>query len=218
MLSPTDLIFKTLKKRNDLHLSRKLWHVLTVGMMASTYAFLPLRYSMACLAFACLLFIPMDFLRLKNPNLNQFVLKWFGPLMRQNEFNKLAGTTYLLIGVGLIALIFPRDIVLLTLLFLAFADPTASYFGIRYGKDKILGEKSLQGSLAAFFVCSMLTCGYLVYHNLMLEKLLLISLLGGVTGALSELVPVGKMDDNFSLPIISATSLWFLFYLFGAFA
>ncbi len=54
----------------------------------------------------------------------------------------------------IVAFIFPHDVTILTLLFLAFADPLASYFGIKYGKDKIFGHKSVQGSLAAFIICA----------------------------------------------------------------
>lgn len=100
--------------------------------------------------------------------------------------------------------------------FLAFADPIASYFGIMYGKDKILREKSLQGFLAAFVVCSLLTFAFLNSYDLFAERMVLISLLGGLIGALAELIPIGKLDDNLTLPVLSAVSLWGLFSLFGA--
>ncbi len=190
----------------------------TVSGMAAVYAFAPEKISLSILLVAWLLFVPIDFVRLNFPSINEVLLHLFRPIMRDNEVQKIAGTTYLLSGVMIVAFVFPRDIVLLTLLFLAFADPIASYFGIKFGKDKIFGHKSLQGSLAAFFVCAMLTFGFLFTHNLLLDRILVVSLLGGLIGSLAELIPIYKLDDNFTLPIFSSTFLWLLFLLFGAFS
>jgi len=207
---------KKLKKRSDLHLARKVWHIGGVSLIAAVYAILPHTVSVSLLAVAWVVFVPMDFARLKYPHLNKYMLGIFRPIMRQTELHKLAGTTYLLTGLLLVTLFFPSPIVLLTMFFLAFADPIASYFGIMYGKDKILREKSLQGFLAAFVVCSLLTFAFLNSYELFAERMVLISLLGGLIGALAELIPIGKLDDNLTLPVLSAVSLWGLFSLFGA--
>lgn len=204
------------KKKSDLHLARKLWHMVSVGGMAATYAFAPEKVSLTILAVSWLLFVPIDFLRQVYPGLNEIVVHLFRPVMRANELNRVAGTSYLLTGVGLIVLIFQREVVLLTILFLAFADPIASYFGIRYGKDKLFGHKSLQGTLAAFFVCAILSFAFLYAHNILMDRLVVVSLLAGLIGALAELIPIWKLDDNLTLPVLSSTFLWALFSLFGA--
>jgi diacylglycerol kinase (CTP) len=207
-----------LKRRSDIHWARKIWHMGGVSMIAYAYAHLPEKTSLMLLTLAWVLFVPADFLRFRYPALQDFLLTAFRPVMRQNEVDRLAGTTYLLTGLLLVALIFPPPIVLLTMMFLAFADPIASYFGIRFGKDKIFGEKSLQGSLAAFFVCSLLTFYFLTSQMILIDRLIIVSLLGGLIGALAELIPVFKLDDNLTLPLISATCLWVLFQIFGAFS
>jgi diacylglycerol kinase (CTP) len=206
------------KKRSEIHWARKIWHMTSVSCMAAVYAFAPEKVSLTILIVAWFLFVPVDFVRQKFPVINEVLIHLFKPVMRDSEVNKIAGTSYLLTGVMIVAFVFPKDIVLLTLLFLAFADPIASYFGIRFGKDKIFGHKSLQGSLAAFLVCTALTFGFLYTHNLLLDRILVVSLLGGLIGALAELVPVYKLDDNLTLPVLSGTFLWLLFMLFGAFA
>lgn len=205
-----------LKKRSEIHWARKLWHIGTVAAMAAIYAYAPLSVSLTILLIAGLVAIPLDFLRQRNAGLNDVLVHLFKPLLRESELHRLAGTTYLIIGVGIIAVVFPREIVLLTLLFLAFADPCASYFGIRYGKDKIFGHKSLQGTLAAFFICAFICAVYFYTHNLFSDRWLVVSLLGGLIGALAEVVPIGKLDDNLTLPILSASFLWIVFTLFGA--
>lgn len=182
------------------------------------YVYLPPAVSMTILVLAWLLFVPVDFLRQKNAAINDWVVHAFKPIMRQSEVKKLAGTTFLLSGVLIINILFPRPIVALTLLFLAFADPIASYFGILYGKDKIFGHKSIQGFMAAFFVCAFVTYLFLLYHNYLMDRLIVVSLFAGLVGAFAELVPIGKLDDNLTLPLISAVGLTILFYFFGFFA
>lgn len=206
-----------LKKRSDVHLARKIWHMGGVSLMAAIYASVPEKMALMLLALAWLTFVPVDVLRQKNEKLNQLLVTAFKPIMRKSEVDRLAGTSYLISGVTLVAFIFPREVVLLTFLFLAFADPLASYFGIKYGKDKIFGEKSLQGSLAAFFVCAILTFCFLTYNGILLDRIVMFSLFAGLAGSLAELIPIWKIDDNFTLPVLSASALWLLFTLFGAF-
>ena len=219
MSEATNNIFSMdLKKRSDIHLARKFWHMSGVAMMAAVYAYAPSSVSMAILLTAWALFVPMDFFRQKSPALNDVLTHIFRPIMRDSELHKIAGTSYLLTGVSIVALVFPREVVLLTLLFLAFADPCASYFGIKFGKDKIFGHKSLQGSLAAFFVCGVVSLAFLYTHNILPDRWVVVSLLCGLIGALAELIPVWKLDDNLTLPVLSSTFLYLLFSLFGAFA
>ncbi len=112
-------------------------------------------------------------------------------------------------------LFFNPLVVSLSLLFLAFADPFASYFGIRFGKDKIYGEKTIQGFMAAYLICASLTILFLIYHGFNLDRVLLVGVLAGLLGALAELIPIAKLDDNLTIPVISGLGLTGLFYLFG---
>lgn len=186
--------------------------------MFLAYTYLPQAVSLTILVVAWLAFVPFDFLRQRNAALNDWAVHAFKPIMRQSEVKKLAGTTYLLTGVLFVDLVFQRPVVGLTLLFLAFADPIASYFGILYGKDKIFGHKSIQGFMAAFFVCAFLTFAFLLYHNYMTDRLIVVSMLAGLVGAFAELIPIGKLDDNLTLPVMSAIGLSILFYFFGFFS
>ena len=209
------LEWRDFKKRSDIHWARKIWHIVTVFAMFLAYHFTSYTVSMTLLIVACAILIPFDFLRLKYPKLNDIALIFMGPLMRNSEVRGTAGTTYLLTGVTFIAVIFPKPVVALSLLFLAFADPLASYAGIRYGKDKLLGNKSVQGFLMAFAVCFLLTFLFLTGYELLLSRRLVISILCGLVGALAELVPIAKLDDNLTMPIISAIGIWAVFQLFG---
>ena len=178
------------------------------------WVLLPFWLSMTLVTIGWLLFVPADIVRQKNPSVNKSLTRLFQPIMRKSELDRLAGTTYLLTGVILIALVFNRGVVSISLLFLAFADPIASYVGIKYGKDKIFGHKSFQGFAAAFFVCTVVCFLFLNYGGVH-EHLWIASLLAGLVGALAELIPLGKLDDNFSMPVLSSLGLSILFYFFG---
>ncbi len=206
------------KQKSDVHYARKIWHMSGVFMIFLAYLYLPAHVSLTALIIAWLLFVPADFVRLKVPAFNDFVTHAFKPIMRQSEVHRLAGTTFLITGVLLVDIFFPREIVALTLLFLAFADPIASYFGILYGKDKIFGHKSIQGFMAAFFVCALVTLCYLLWNNYLRDHLIVVTLIAGLIGAFAELVPIGKLDDNLTLPLMSAIGLTILFYFFGFFS
>ena len=218
MMTESNITPSGFKNRSDLHVERKIWHVTAVFLIFFCWVTIPYYWlSIALITLAWVLFIPADIIRQKNPDLNSKLTKILRPIMRATELNRLAGTTYLLTGVLLIALVFTPDVVALSLLYLAFADPIASYVGIKYGKDKIFGHKSVQGFMAAFVVCAVMTSLYLTYYHVP-EHILIVSLLGGLVGALAELIPVGKIDDNFSMPVLSCIGLTILFYFFGFFS
>jgi diacylglycerol kinase (CTP) len=204
-----------LKRRSDLHLARKAYHILGVLLVVGIYSIVSHDTGLRAIALASFCSVIVDLSRQQWPQVNRLALRLFGSIMREHEREGFAGTTHLLLGAFLLIWFFPRPIVILTLLFLAIADPIASYIGIRYGKDKLIGSKSLQGSFAAFVVCTLAAMVYFMYTGLMTERLLIVSLLAGLSGALSELIPFGKLDDNFSFPVVSALALWLIFTVFG---
>lgn len=205
----------SLRARNDLHLARKLWHFGGVMSMFAAYFVLSERQT-AMIAIAISSFmISFDAARLFSRRLNRFFVWLFGPVLRESERHRLAGSTAMMAGVTLITLIFPKTVVLLTLLFFSLADPAASYFGVLYGKDKIIGNKSLQGSAAAFVACFLIALVFYSWFGLMSERLFIVCLLSALIGAVAELMPIGRLDDNFVFPVLTATGLTGLFYIFG---
>jgi diacylglycerol kinase (CTP) len=206
-----------LKQKSDIHIVRKLWHCLGICLMAAAYNYFGHKVSWGLLLGFSVVFIPLDLLRNKYPALNKATVKVFGPVMRQHEWNSLSGMTYLFMGSIFLLVLNEPHIVTLTLLFLAFGDPVASFCGIRYGKDRIIGKKTLQGTLGAFAVCTVIAALYYYFNNLMVERLLIVAPLSGLIGALAELVPIGKLDDNFTFPVISAILLMGLFTVYGGF-
>jgi diacylglycerol kinase (CTP) len=206
-----------LHPRSDIHIARKIWHC--CGVLAITYIFNRFDRATAIqlMLFFTIMVLLVDYLRLRSETWNKWAMVFMAPFMRDSEKNNYSGLTPLALGVLLIILLFPPKVVLLSLFFLAFADPLASYFGIRYGKDKLFGHKSLQGTMAAFVVCFIISAIYFVTQGIMTERLVVVSLISALVGAFSEVVPIRGLDDNFILPVLSSSLLWVVFNLFGGF-
>jgi len=197
--------------RSHLHLARKLWHATTVSVMAATFAWAPLEFSLWLLGISLTLSSLVDFLRQRNPALNKVMVRMFSLFIRENEVHSWAGTTFLLLGVTFSVVFFHAPITLLSLLFLAFADPLASFVGIQFGRTKIFGHKSLEGALGAFLVCALISALFFIHHQVYTDRLLLVAVLCGIAGSLSELIPIGKLDDNLTFPVLSSFFLWGIF-------
>lgn len=204
-----------LKTRSDLHLARKLWHLLGVLFIVTCYIKSSRSDAIQLAVTMTFLFVSLDILRHSIPNLNKIICKFLGPIMREEERHKAAGTSSLMIGTTIIVFLFSEHVVILSLLFLAIADPFASFIGVLYGKDKIVGQKSLQGTVGAFFACLFISAAYFYFSNLMTERILIVSILSAILGAISELIPIWKLDDNLTFPVLSATFLYILFLIFG---
>jgi diacylglycerol kinase (CTP) len=203
------------KARNDIHLARRIWHFAGVLVIFGLYWVLAPRQALIAVVSASVLLISFDFSRIYLPFFNRLFTFMFQPVLRDSEQTRISGLSYLMAGVTVVVAIFPKPVGLLALLFLAVADPLASFFGIRYGKDKLFGHKSVQGSLAAFTACFFLSLGFFLYMDMMRERLFIVCLLGGIIGAFSELVPIFDLDDNFVFPVVSSALLFVLFYVFG---
>lgn len=212
-----------LPTRKELHLARKLFHFLSVMAMAVVYALAPLWISMTLLFILIAIAVPLDFLRLRSPGLNAFILSLGRHLMRKTEINSLAGTSFLFLGVSLSVYLFSPRIVFTCLLFLAIADPLASLVGTLAGRIRLnfpgARGKSLEGFLASTLVCSGLLLllsspGFFEWSHLAQSQWIQpythslgFIVVGGLAGGVAELIQFDGVDDNFSMPILSGLLL-----------
>jgi dolichol kinase len=215
--SPSSQGVQNLKVRSDIHLPRRIWHFFGVLTIVAIFNMTTRQTSLTLLVLAILILVPLDLMRTKTPWLNRIALNWFDAVIRSSEVHSLSGLSYLLFGTLITVSLFPHNVVTLALLLLAIGDPTSSIVGILYGKDKIIGNKSLQGAVGGFIACTIMSTIFFLSFGVMAERVVLVALLSGFVGAIAELLPIGRLDDNLTFPVIAASLLWVLFYLFGGF-
>lgn len=205
-----------LAQRSDLHLARKCFHM--SGALVFLIPFLFLGFSQekmaAILGTVLAAVMSLEYSRSRWDWVNGIAVKVMGPVMRQSELNQLTGIPFYMASCLFAFLIFPEHIAVLSILYLAFGDPFSSFFGVLYGKNKIFPNKSLQGTLGGFVVCSLVTAAYLYWQGFDPSYLLLLSLLGGLAGSVAELLPL-NIDDNFAIPVVSGGLMALAFWSAG---
>lgn len=193
---------KDLAEKSDLHLKRKLWHILTgIGAVIITVLFHFDSYDAALAAFSigfCGLIF--ELVRLRVPIVNNFFIGVAHEVLRERERSQISGFTYYCFGVSFTFFLYPFEIAMLAVFFLIFGDPIAALVGSLYGRKKIFPGKSVEGSLACFFVCALVSVLYLPFLGPTVPAIAFL-LLGGISGMVAEMVTF--FDDNLTLPLIS---------------
>ena len=171
----------------------------------------------ALVAFLSLV-LSTEFLRFSWDGFNVLYCNVMGSLMRKSEIHsRLNGTAYYLMGVLVALYVFPKDIAALSVIYLSWADPTASICGRLWGKYTFkYGKKSLAGTLGAMAIGSLVTNYF--FSEFLTESydpdssripLYAMSLYGGLVAGLSEaLGDSAGLDDNLVIPILSSIMLW----------
>ncbi len=208
----------TLPLRSDLHLSRKLWHIGMgfFGIILYNVSNLDLAtFTRLLFGFSILLFI-LEIIRLRSSYFNSIAVKIFSPFIRGEEYATISGMPYYVLGVSISLLLFPKNLAIISCLFLFLADPIGSFFGILYGSKKIIGGKTLEGSIANYITCFVVTIIFGIINGVYDSTYLYFSAIAGLVGAISEIIPF-PIDDNLTIPVLSASGLTFInlfFYIF----
>jgi len=127
--------------------------------------------------------------------------RFLGPVTRPSEERRPTGATYVFLGALLAAILYSPTVAILSMLFMSVGDSAAAFIGRRYGRIPI-GRKTLEGTLACFFACLLLT----LPSGLSLP----VAVGGAGIAALTELIPRPYMNDNLGIPLISGGAMTLL--------
>lgn len=185
------------------HIGRKLYHLFGgLGLLSLYFLAGRERVFIIYAALAAGILV-IDLARLRIPSFNSFFYRRFGSFIRNNEHNKLTGTAPYVLGVALTLFFYRTDIAAAAVCFLAFGDVSATAVGERFGKTKIAGEKSLEGTVAfvaaaVFAGFSLPLVGISLMHGLVLA--------GALVAAAVELLPL-PLNDNLIIPLASGGAM-----------
>jgi diacylglycerol kinase (CTP) len=211
-----------LSTKKDIHLLRKLQHVTSGLVILALSTHDPLmrdwRYAVGTLVFSSAGMWATYALRRAAPRFDQWFRATFAPIMRPRELTRMPGAFFFLLGCAAALTLFPKPRAHLAILFLSFGDPAASFVGVTYarwaaggrrsspkgaGGDGQSSGKTVAGSLGCFAVCALCTAWALGGAANTATHIII----GGLAGAIAELVPFSSVDDNLAIPIVAGTIL-----------
>lgn len=195
---------KQLSHKTDIHLARKALH-LGLGLLLFTIlSFCSWQQSTFQMIFAAISLTgcTLEFLRLRHSSFNSYILSKVAPFARAEETKRLSGLSFFFLGVTFACTLVSINEVRFLVLILAIADPIAALLGSKYGKKKLIKNKTWMGSIS-FFITSFLLIA-LVPLNLSLPILLGLAIIA----TLAEIYPL--LDDNLSILGFSAIYLKFM--------
>jgi dolichol kinase len=152
----------------------------------------------------------IEYWRLKNPSLNQWLHLRLAVFMRDEEDNGLTGASYYLIGSLITAFVFPVNITSLAILYLAFGDPSAATMG-RWRGHRRPWNKHIEGNLAFLFVS--IAIGILAMRILETPNIFVV-VVGAFFAALMHTLPLPqRINDNVTIPIGSALAMGIAYFI-----
>ena len=178
---------------------RKIIHIFNL-VIPFTYLFiLESRFQVLCILVPLTLFaIVIEYLRVRSVVIKKIFNNFLKSMLRIHEINgKFTGATWVFIGSTLTISIFPKEIAVISLVYMSLGDATAGLVGKKFGKTKFY-NKTIEGSIAGLIVC--LLSGYFVH--LALPLVVVIS--GAFAAMFIELLPI-SIDDNLSVPLFAGT-------------
>jgi dolichol kinase len=202
--------------RHDLQLARRFFHMGNGFIIASAYlttlAHQEMIHVLGIMASA--LYIAEQ-VRTKYPEISQKFNPITKFIMRAEEQLKESAMMPYAMGILFSIIAFPKFMALIGIYTLALADPMSAIIGIKYGKNRIVPHKSLEGS-AAFFSLTFLVCIAMLSISSGGFSLIvfLASVIISTIVSAFEMIPL-RIDDNLTIPLFTAVTSWIVCGMLG---
>ena len=193
------------RKLDKKELSRKLFHIISI-----LFLLIPLytcgNYCLASiLAFFVMVFFIISKFKIKNHLTNLYWLL-LDKIERDENLKSLPAKQAfsLALSLILISLIFPREIIAISIITLAIYDGFSTIGGKLFGKTKLINNRTLEGALIGIIANTLVLMRFIGFGN---------ALLVSVFAALLEMFSRPDSiftDDNFTIPIGTALLVYLL--------
>ncbi|MCG9126970.1 phosphatidate cytidylyltransferase [Candidatus Poribacteria bacterium] len=136
----------------------------------------------------------IEFLKWVSEGFRNLFFRYFKSILRTHEQKgALTGATFYILSTFLCILFFQKNIAIVCILFVVLGDAVAALVGIKWGRTKLIGNKSLEGSGACLLVCASIS---LIWLNP------IIGIVGAFVATVVEILPL-RIDDNLTVSLIS---------------
>jgi len=146
--------------------------------------------------------------------LNEFKVKYFSFLLRDNEKYGYISSNWFLLGCFLSVLLFQKEIAMLAITVLIFGDAFAALIGMKFGKHKFKNGKSWEGTIGFIGVSYLLLVGFYSVLNLTLSFAVAALIVIPITAVSEVYSKQIKIDDNLLIPLIFGILMTGLLYIF----
>jgi dolichol kinase len=137
-----------------------------------------------------------------SPAWNKKLMEMFASVAHPHETHKVNSATWYLLALAILASFVPPMGQAIAVVVLGISDPAAGIIGRRYGRLKLVGNKSLIGSTAFALTAFVAAMGIMAiyYPQFAFSHMLIVALVCALVGAIAELFTMG-LDDNFTIPV-----------------
>jgi dolichol kinase len=128
-------------------------------------------------------------------------------LFKKTEIQRFSSMTSFVVAIFIVFLLFPEKVAYLCLVFIIFGDMASKFMGLKYGRNKLIHTRTLEGSLG--FLTGCFFSGYILLAIFDISFSCLVA--GALCATLSELFSF-SLDDNFTVSILTGACLVALQY------
>jgi len=153
------------------------------------------KFLLYLLGILCIIFISSDLYRL-------FSKKHLPAFYKKSEIHRFSSMTSFLVAIFIMFLLFRQGIAYLCLTFVLFGDMAGKLFGLKFGRNKIFQQRTLEGSLG--FLTGSLYFGFIICSIFQINFSYL--LIGAFCATIFELFSY-NFDDNFTVGVLTGGCL-----------
>ncbi|UCE27946.1 MAG: hypothetical protein JSW52_04110 [Candidatus Coatesbacteria bacterium] len=187
-----------------MNIARKIWHLLGIIIPVVYWpGWLARETILWIVGVALILLVIVEILRFTLRTVQRAFTFVFGLLLRDEEIKGPHGSLYFLSGVFVCVLLFPKELACTALVYLAVGDTAAEVIGRKFGRVKLLGPKTLEGTASCFVLSAAVGLFLLPWP---------LALVGAAAGTLFELFGTGNID-NATIPVGAGAAMYGLTYL-----
>ncbi|MFP4458004.1 MAG: diacylglycerol/polyprenol kinase family protein [Candidatus Zixiibacteriota bacterium] len=186
-------------------IKRKAIHLAALSIPIG-YSFLDKKTALFWVALCTVISALIDILRSENRAIRILFFKFFRDMLRHKEKYNFTGATFILFGSTLTLLFYNKWFAIIAVTYIIVGDVFAAIIGKSFGKHRIYGSGSIEGSIA-FFISAALFTSLMFWVPYEIVPIYY-RILGAVLAAAIELV-INQVDDNLTVPLLTGLVLQF---------
>jgi len=184
-------------------IKRKAIHLCAMAIPIG-YSFLSRRTALPWVVLATVVAVTFDVVKVENRRFRYLIFHFFRDMFRHKESKTFTGSAFITFVSVITILAFNKWVAIIALTYIIVGDVSAAILGRLYGRHKVYGNRTLEGSVAFFATAAAVSAASFwvpydivpVYYRIA----------GALLAALVEMVIV-QVDDNLTVPLLTGLML-----------